>query len=285
MRGRCLVAVACALLLSSAGLLARTSLRELLLRLPVLEGPVPTFYAAGAGDQAVRVQQIFTGATEYYSSRTGVTLPVEVGLVGKAEWHSFPPPGPSPYSHFIPSVLSLSHCIVSIPTGRGHALDLLLDQLVRESEDVQALGLTPEELSRRFTPLAALHEIGHFYVRTAMPSAPAWLTEFGASYLASTFLADQQPDEARIWVVVLRASAKHVTPTPHVSGDWHAGGRANNYLVYLGRLQARVNDVQQRHGADFLEHVREQTDAASVLRLIEAASPGYGEWVRRHHRE
>lgn len=284
MRGRCFIAVACAWLLWSAGPLGHT-LRELLLRLPVLEGPVPTFYADGTRDQAVRVQQLITGATEYYSRTTGVALPVEVGLVGETEWHSFPAKGPSPYSHFIPSVLSLSQHIISLPTGRGHALDLLLNQLIRDSQDVRGLGLPAEELSRRFTPLAALHEIGQFYVRNARPSTPAWLIEFGSSYLASAFLAEQHPDDAGIWVAVMLASAKHVTPTPHVSGDWHAGGRAKNYLVYLGRLQARINDVQQRHGPDFLKNIRGQTDAAAVLRLIEHASPGFREWVGRHHGE
>jgi hypothetical protein len=284
MRGGRSVVVACALLFWSAGPLAGTSLRDLLARLPVLEGTVPIFYAGGTRDQAVRVQPLVAGAAEFYSTKTGVALSVEVGLIGPVEWHSFPHPGPTPtpYNQFITSVAPGSRYIISIPTGGGHALDPLVQQLTRDSEQVRGLGLSAEELSQRFTSLTALHEIGHFYVENAVPSAPAWLIEFVASYLTTAFLIEHHAEDARIWRTVSLTSAKYVRPKPHVSGDFHIALLANNYLVYLGRLQARVDDVYRRHGAAFLEKF---SDAPAAMRLIAHASPGFEAWVGQHHRE
>ena len=65
MRGCRLRVLACALFAWQGGVLARDSLREVLVRLPVLEGPVPTYYAAGTEDQARRLQQLIGGC---YSS-------------------------------------------------------------------------------------------------------------------------------------------------------------------------------------------------------------------------
>lgn len=282
--------IASALMLWGAGSFGSTSLPEILARLPVLDGAIPAYHIAGARERAPRVQRLFEGAADDYARRLGAAPAVAIALVGPEEWRSLNA-RPQPYGAFMPSVLPGIPHLVSIPTGRGHALDVLIHGLMRDSEAVRALGLGVEELGDRFTELSALHEIGHFYARQAFGSPPAWLSEFVASYLAYAFLAAQHAEAARIWEVVCAASVEHVRPSSHVSGDFHVGRMADNYLVYLGRLQARVGEVHGRYGAEFLHALRsawrqraDAQDAAPAMRLMERASPGFEQWASRHHR-
>jgi hypothetical protein len=294
MSGCRFLVLACALFAWQSGVLARDSLRDVLVRLPVLEGPVPTYYAAGTEDQARRLQQLIGGAAEYYAAKAGGSLAVEVGLLGPDEWRSVNP-RLQPYSYFMTSVLPGSPFIISMPTGRGHALDILVRRLARESDAVAALGVSAEKLADSFTGLTALHEIGHFYARSAFehPNGhpAAWLGEFVASYLAYAFLSERHPEDARIWQTVCAASVQHLGPHSRISGDFHVAQMADNYLVYLGLLQQRVNDVHRQHGEQFVEMLRtvwqqrdSATDTRRAMRLIEGASPGFEQWVSQHHR-
>lgn len=87
------------------------TLDELLSKLPVIEGRVPTFHPAGVRDRAGLMQQLIQDATRYYESRTGTSLIVRLALVGRAETANFNPlrlPGCSPAPHRVRFTLSSS---------------------------------------------------------------------------------------------------------------------------------------------------------------------------------
>ena len=288
-----------AVLACSGSLVAQGDVgRRLLERLPVLEGRVTTYYAGVSSAQAAQTQTLIQDATETYAATTGASLVVELALVGADEWRILHQhqSQPQPYTHFITSVRPGPPFIIWIPTGRGHALDNLVQPLARDSGMADALGLRPDQIADRFTRLLALHEIGHFYARGAFPNlttdpAAWWLGEFAASYLTTAFLAAHRHEDARLWQAVCAAAVKHLRPQSAISGDLHAGQMADNYLVYLGRLQQRIDDVRRKHGDSFVSSVRagwtEHDPAAASVRamqIVERASPGFTAWVGAHHR-
>ncbi|MGH9371794.1 MAG: hypothetical protein ACRD15_09725 [Vicinamibacterales bacterium] len=262
---------------------------EVLATLPILEGRVPAYYAAGAHDEARRVQQMMEAAADYYPAAIGAALVVELALIGPNEWRSLNA-NPVPYTHFIPGVRPGPPYIVWVPLGRGHALDGFVQQVSRKSAAVRRLVSSPEELSDRFVALAAFHELGHFYARNGFGDPPGWLSEFVASYLAYAFFSERYPEDARIWEVVCAAFVEHVAPKPRVSGDFHAGQLAENYAWYLGSLQVHVNNAHRQHGPGFLPKLKaawqdrkSAGDMRPALRLLEQVAPGFHDWVKAHH--
>lgn len=69
------------------------------------------------------------------------------------------------------------------------------------------------------------------------------------------------------------------------------GPMADNYLVYLGRLQQRVDDVHRLHGSGLLERLQsvwQEGDSVDgpgrAMRLLDQSSPGFERWVSQYHR-
>ncbi|MGH9308446.1 MAG: hypothetical protein ACRD1U_03685 [Vicinamibacterales bacterium] len=267
--------------------LGPATLDEVLSKLSVLEGRVRTFHPAGAEDRAGRMQQLMQDATSYYQARTDTSLMVRLALVGRAESANINPP----FAGLLPGASPGPTHTVVLPIGRGHALDGVVRHVVQQSDGLKRLGLSADQLSDRFTELATLHELGHRYARAGLDPTPGWYSEFVASYLAYSFLADRRAEDAAIWSMVCAAFVEHLRPYSRPSGDFHAGIAAGDYAWYLGSLQERVTGVHVRYGAGFLQRVKavlDQRESADdwepIRRLLEQASPGFLKWSRQHHR-
>lgn len=280
--------LACAVCLcGQTTVLGRTTLDEILSKLSVLEGPVPTYYPSGAQDRAERMQRLMQEVTRYYQTRFQATLTVRLALVGRADVADVNPP----FAGMLPGTSPGPIHTVVLPVGRGHALDTVVRHVVEQSGALRRSGSSADELSDRLAELATLHELGHRYARAGLDPAPGWYSEFVASYLASAFLADRRPDDARLWGLFCAAFLEHITPHSRPAGDFHVGIAADSYVWYLGSLQGRVAGVHARYGAGFLQQLKDvllrrasPDDWEGVRRMLERASPGFTEWSRRHHR-
>ena len=111
-----------------------------------------------------------------------------------------------------------------------------------------------------------------------------------ASYLTTVFLAERYPQDARIWRTVTTPFREHLAPPtsrPRFAGDVHVGAMVDSYMIYLGSLQARVNEVFRHERAEFLGTLRavwQQQAGAGTLRILERASPGFQKWAGERHR-
>jgi hypothetical protein len=267
---------------------------KLLATLPVLDGRVPTYYSGFGETQARQVQATFEAAADYYTEQTGTALTLQLALLGADERQRLTPSEAMSLS--IPGVRPGPPYIAAIPIGRQNAILPLVTEVGTRTSVLREFGLTEEQLAQRFLILLALHDVGHYYARAAFPSQgappPGWLSEFVASYLATTFLSEKHPDDVRIWRTLTAAFPEHLRPRSRATfdGDFHAASTADIYMCYLGSLQARVNEVHGREGTAFLQKLRAAwkegapEDADSAMRLLDHFSPGFEGWAALHHR-
>ena len=273
-------------LCGTAAALGQTTRDEVLSKLLFLEGPVVTYYPAAGRDRAENIQHLTQEVTRYYAERTAATLTVRVALVGRSDVAGVNPP----FTRMLPGTSPGPIHTVVVPIGRGHALDIVVQQVVHRNAALQEFGLSADELSDKFTELTMLHDLGHRYARAGVDPAPGWYSEFVASYLAYSFLTDRRPEDAHLWTLFCRAFLEHITPNSRPIGDAHV--LAGDYAWYLGSLQQRVSEGHARYGRDFPQQLRaavqehgSASDWESARRLLERASPGFDEWSRQHHRD
>ncbi len=263
------------------------------LKVPHLNGMVPTYYTLGYEQRARNLQHFITAEMGFAKRRLGVRLPLFLAVLDKVEWSAAERQLPYP----MPSV-SGEPPVALMPADWSAAEDFFAKESQVDSkthEEVAARGLTWLDASHRSGDLIGGHELGHVVVDAyGIDAGTRWLNELLASYILYAYLQSDRRD--LLWLVdVVQVGNRLNFPQQHVSLDdfesQYMDVLANdgeNYGWYQGQFLEQVKRVYAQQGLGFLKKVRAAFPAgssphhelgnAATLQRLEEFSPGFTAW-------
>ena len=272
------------------------------LRLDSLVGPITVYYSAGGRDRARDVAAMLVKAKPLFRDSLGLVLEFHLALLNEVHWRtikreqrSSTQPIPMPYG--VPWVSDPPH-VVFLPVDRGGAVsqDFASASVYARPADVaqlQSAGLSFDEAAHRMVDLIGFHELGHNYAQAmGISFSPKWLAELVATYFAYAYLSTTQPDQARLWDVMIRAKLAAPRPARTSLDYFEAAPRPmepRTYNWYQAMFAQRVSELVPRYGFGFLRRVREafpenaseKPSNEEALRRLDVFGPGFSTWAKQ----
>jgi hypothetical protein len=291
------VFAACTLLASAAALAQFESgrlERVQALKLPTLNGIVPTYYTPGYKERAREMQRFVIAEMKFAQRQLGVQVPLSLAVLDKAQWSVAERQLPYP----IPSVDG-EPPVALMPADWSAAEDFFAresDIDAKTREELAVHGLSWHEASHRSGDLIGGHELGHEVINAyGIQAGTRWLNELLASYVLYAYLQGERRD--LLWLAnIIQEGNRPNLPQHHVSLDDFESQYmeilskdGDNYGWYQGQFLEQVIRVYPQQGLKFLELVRaafpagsspnHQLGNAETLRRLEKFSPGFSAWA------
>jgi hypothetical protein len=257
-------------------------------------GEVPVHVSAGYEARGAELGELLAAAVRFYEGALGVRPPVELAVLGEADWarttpipYGFPHPFMGrPNVVFLGAAFSNNAAVEDLRSRAGYAS-------AEDHEKVRTAGLTWDEASGRLLDLVGFHELGHVYTRAlGIRTHQRWFSEMLATYIGYAFVRSERPELALVWEGVLASLPASPRPDHTSLADFerlYLEVGIPNYQWYQGAFQVRVAEVYDAQGTDFVHRVREALPADTDERLstddllarLERIQPGFHAWADR----
>lgn len=261
-----------------------------------LPGPIPTYFSPGYRVRAESLQALLRRMSDHLSPRLGKPPAVWLAVLDETHWKGLRRRGPygSPFSSPPPRVIGLpavpESSLVTKVFRSLHAaappdgLDTL--RRIRRSYDESALAAVD---------WFGLHELGHALAdQWGADGEARWLHEFLATYLAYSYLADNDRNVMAAWNVLSRSFIKGITPAYRTLDDFNrpdrplAAAAPESYGWFQSQFTILATDIlRQRGGTDLFNRMRAAgLDVGSanlptpeLLARLDQIIPGFRRWA------
>jgi len=277
-----------AFLLISLYSIAQQDILKIASSLNKLTGKVVVYYPDGLKEHALYTQNIVEKALDFYKANLNIDIPISVAMFGPKEYQAFTMikwGSAGLYNQFLPFVAAGPPAVMCLPVGEGSALDSLVHAAVKQSKPLQSIGISPDEISRRFITLVGIHELSHIIEHELeIEQEVGWYKEFMANYIAYAFI-QQMPAEKKISDLINDFFYTKLNPTEkHFGGMFN--GPSDNYVWWQSSLQKRINEMFPQAGISFINQLanlrnsQQYFDDLYMLLAMEQISPGFLTWAK-----
>jgi hypothetical protein len=268
------------------------------LGLPVLPGPIPTYYSPGYETRAAELRDDVVRGVDFFEQKLGVAPKIYLAVLDREHWSSVCFTG-APYGMPNSRGSRSRSGLVCLPTTHE-----MFDELVRnikanmteaDLEAIESTGVPFEEAMRKRGDSIMYHELGHLYTGAYGIAVPnRWVNEFLANYLATAYESENPPDpQLRKFREIMGQASDRLPRPAHTSLEdferLYTGMDFQNYVWYQRQLTRRAEEVYEAEGLDFLTQVKaafppgepRPVPVQVSLERMESIVPGFLEWARQ----
>jgi hypothetical protein len=262
-----------------------------------LLAPTPTYFSPGYRARAESLQTLLRRASDYFAPRLGIKATVWLVVLDEEGWKGLRRRGPygayygSPFSSPPPRVIgvpALPESSVVTKVMRSVRTNIPSDGL----DTLRRILRSYDDAALATVDWFSLHEFGHALADTwGARSEARWLHEFLATYLASAFLADNDPNALAAWNVVSRALIDGTAPAARGLDDFNGrlvGGSIETYGWFQSQFVILASEILRHRGnTDLFSRMRASgldvgtasVPTAELLGRLEQIVPGFQRWA------
>ncbi len=266
------------------------------LSLSNLKGEVQVYYSDGYAERAAYFQSLVEPASHFFKKPDilGINVQLHLAVLGPEDWAKYTK---LPYG--------IAHIKIDPPTAilAASADNVIAKGIIAEKDRtskitlklLDELDIPFDKAAATFTDLIGFHEMGHIYAHYYGCEVPwpeqKWLGEFVATYLAYSYMEENQPKLARLWNTMtdqfaLSSEVKHTTLADFEKLYLGVGG--NNYRWYQAIFHQKVAEIYAKSGISFVhalkksltENPKTSKDDPFRLKELDTISKGFATWAK-----
>jgi len=254
------------------------------LNLNTIDGSIKTYYTSGHKESAEKTLNLLHKSIHFYEANFDVRQSFALAVIDSGRWIRITQ---IPYG--LPFVSGPPY-IVCLPANSNNILsEIILTAM--DGRDLHTQNeMTQEEIVNLFISLIGFHELGHIYADAYGISFPTkWIFEFAATYFAWFYLEQNFPGYSEIWGDVSDMLVQELAPSHTSLNDFeemYVKVGVENYAWYQAVFMARVKEVYQQQGKEFLEKLKKHQwssgSSSEYLNEMENISSGFTTWAQKY---
>ncbi|MCF8231425.1 MAG: hypothetical protein K9J27_04480 [Bacteroidales bacterium] len=254
------------------------------LNLKTIDGNIKTYYAPGYKESAESTSNLLHKSMQFYEEHFDVWQSFALAVIDSGRWIKITQ---IPYG--LPFVSGPPN-IVCLPANSNNTLSEIILTAMEGHELHTQNEMTHEEIVNLFISLIGFHELGHIYADAYGINFPnKWIFEFAATYFAYFYLEQNFPGHSKIWMDVSEILAEELAPSHTSLNDFeemYVRVGIKNYAWYQAVFMARVKEVYQQQGKEFLEKLKKHQwtsgSSSGYLNEMENISSGFTDWAQKY---
>jgi hypothetical protein len=255
------------------------------LHLQKKDGEIIEYYSPGGEKTAGSLVKLLAKSSTYYQDQFGISENFSIAVLDSADWSEITN---VPYG--LPFVSGPPY-VVCFPSSSENKLSRIIKKSIEGYNLSADYSKTDDDLVRLFTSMIGFHELGHIYAKKYGLNFPnKWTYEFGATYFAYLYLAENYPQEADIWRRISEILVNEIKPVHTLLSDFenlYFRVGIENYAWYQVIFLLKVVETENISGAAFLKKLSgiqlSTSDDNFSLTRMEQIGPGFIKWAEKYN--